>query len=290
VSERFDEEWLALREPWDARSRSGELTRAIARALEGDRPLRAVDVACGTGANVRYLADRLSRPQDWLVLDHDPALIGRLPTSMARWAAARGDAFHSTVDGVEIGEPGLACRLTPRLVDLVESDLGMYFDGYRLVTASALIDLVSETWLRRFVRACGSRRCSLLIVLTYDGRIAIDPGDPDDGFVRALVNRHQRTDKGFGPALGPAAADCLETCLIEEAYDVTRALSDWVLAPEAVGIQRRLIEGWARAAVQIAPDLADFLVGWRERRMAQVARRMLTLVVGHTDVCASPIR
>ena len=33
----------------------------------------------------------------------------------------------------------------------------------------------------------------------------------DDTFVVDLVNAHQRTDKGFGPALGPAATACAGT-------------------------------------------------------------------------------
>ena len=50
---------------------------------------------------------------------------------------------------------------------------------------------------------------ALLAVLTYDGRMTLTPPDPFDAHVRRLVNRHQRTDKGFGAALGPLATDWL---------------------------------------------------------------------------------
>src|SRR4051794_18050956 len=48
----FSAEWLALREASDARARSAALTTAVADRVAGSRVL---DLAAGTGANVRYL-------------------------------------------------------------------------------------------------------------------------------------------------------------------------------------------------------------------------------------------
>ena len=80
------------------------------------------------------------------------------------------------------------------------------------MTASALLDLVSESWLGALVRRCADAACGAYIALTYDGEVQwmaesaagwrVDH-DPDDGLVREAVNRHQRGDKGFGP--GPGA-------------------------------------------------------------------------------------
>ena len=75
-----------------------------------------------------------------------------------------------------------------------------------LVTASALLDLVSETWLERLAVETAARSIPLYAALSYDGRIELTPPDPLDAAIVAAVNAHQRTDKGFGPALGPAAA------------------------------------------------------------------------------------
>ena len=42
--------------------------------------------------------------------------------------------------------------------------------------------------------------------LSYDGRVVIEPDERFDRELVAGFNLHQRTDKGFGPALGSAAA------------------------------------------------------------------------------------
>jgi hypothetical protein len=98
------------------------------------------------------------------------------------------------------------------------------------------------------------------------------------------VNRHQRTDKGFGPALGPDAADAAERCLTSLGYQVQRESSDWVLSAGSDQLQRQLVEGWAEAAMAIAPERSASIDGWLARRLAHVASRRSQFVVGHQDV------
>ena len=48
--------------------------------------------------------------------------------------------------------------------------------------------------------------------------------------MRALFNRHQRRDKGFGPALGPTAATMLARLAAAAGARVVVGRSDWRLA------------------------------------------------------------
>src|SRR5690606_35877728 len=117
------------------------------------------------------------------------------------------------------------------LVDLAASLEKLALPRHSLVTASALLDLVSADWLRRLSAFCAEAEAAVLFALTYDGRIEAMPRHPDDELVRELVNRHQTTDKGFGPALGPAAAAAAVDAFVERGYEVTSAPSDWRLHP-----------------------------------------------------------
>ena len=58
--------WLQLREPADAAARSDGLTRTIADALATGETVQVLDLATGTGSNLRYLAPRLPGRQRWL--------------------------------------------------------------------------------------------------------------------------------------------------------------------------------------------------------------------------------
>ena len=137
----------------------------------------------------------------------------------------------------------------------------------------------------------------MLFALTYDGEIRCVPKDPEDDAICDLVNRHQRRDKGFGPALGPAAAGVAERCFADLGYHVEREATPWILAPDVPGgvvaadggvleLQRQLIEGWAEAAADVAPEELPSIDRWRTRRLEHVTANRSRLTVGHADVAA----
>jgi hypothetical protein len=269
--ESFSADWLALREPPDHAARSvaptAALTSALAARLVGRPATRAVDLAAGTGSNVRYLMPRVPHIQHWTLVDHDPALLAQAWRLLLPIGAAAGRSF-------DVRQGDLAA------LDTVS------FDDCALVTASALLDLVSEEWIRALARRCRAADADALFALTYDGRIACDPADVDDEPVRALVNQHQHGEKGFGPALGPDATRVAEACFRAEGYEVDVAASDWVLTPEQHELQRALVEGWAGAARELAPSDVAIIDRWRARRLAHIDAGRSTLRVGHADLAA----
>jgi hypothetical protein len=263
----FSADWLALREPADHAARSATLARAIGDRQPHAAEMRVLDLGAGTGSNMRYLAGHLSRWQHWLLVDHDPALLSSI---------------------LKPSEPS-TCRVETRQVDLAklaEVTDARIFDGRVLVTASALLDLVSEEWLRGLTARCHEIGAAVLFALSYDGRIHFTPEDRDDELVRGLVNRHQRTDKGFGPALGPDATDYADRMLAGLGYQVQRARSDWLLTPQSRELQCGLIGGWAQAAAAIEPAHAASIEGWRARRLERLASGRSELIVGHEDLAA----
>lgn len=261
----FSADWLALREPADHAARAGELTAAVAAELRRRPATRAVDLAAGTGSNVRYLMPRVPHVQHWTLVDHDPALLAQAWRLLTPIGFAAGRSFDV------------------RKGDLSALDT-LALDGCALVTAAALLDLVSEDWLRGLARRCGETGVDVLFALSYDGHISCDPADAGDERVRALVNLHQHGDKGFGPALGPDATRVAEACFRAEGYTVMVAPSDWQLTPGMRELQRQLVDGWAGAAAEMAPAAADDIEAWRVRRCAHIDAGISTLRVGHQDL------
>ena len=282
----FSGDWLSLREPADRAARSGPLTRAVGDRLGRDGPLRLLDLAAGTGANVRFLADRLAGEQSWLLVDDDASLLAQVPRRMSTWGAERGYEALRDAEALVLRGEGLTCRVATLRLDLAALDDGGMFEGRALVTASALLDLVSERWLRALADRCRRSAVTVLFALTYDGRMHCAPEESEDDMVRDLVNLHQRTDKGFGEAAGPDATGGAERCFSALGYQVRREPSDWVLPPDARELQRQLIEGWARAAAAVAPAQAASIRSWRDRRLAHLAAGRSRLVVGHEDLAA----
>ena len=248
----FSAEWLALREPADAAARSADLAAFVARRFEG----RLLDLGGGTGANIRYLSTRLPSPQHWVIVDDDQALLAHAPAGVTRHPAD--------------------------LNRVVEED--ELFAGCSLVTASALLDLMSDAWLEKLVLRCRAAGAAVLFALSYDGRIVCSPEDAEDEDIRQLVNQHQQTDKGCGPALGPSAAARTSALLSAAGYVVKQETSDWTLVPGERDLQRELVDGRAGAALEMAPQRKNAIEAWRTRRIGHIDAGRSRIVVGHVDV------
>ena len=284
----FSPAWLALREPADHDARSEELVRwAVGADPLSGRPRKIVDLATGTGSNPRYLMPRIGGAQDWTLFDGDRLVLDALPARMAAWATRHGWPVVSTHDGVSAFTlPNGVCRVTACEADLAVTALPELTFVPDLVTASALLDLVSRTWVHSLVDACRAAGAAALFVLSYDGRLTCTPEDPLDEQLREWVNAHQRTDKGFGPALGPDATTAAAEAFERAGYDVERRRSDWVLSAAHTALVTELINGWASAAAEYAPRHQQAVEGWRVRRVAEAGRGELRVTVGHEDLAA----
>jgi SAM-dependent methyltransferase len=259
----FSADWLALREPFDRRARNAYVLDAVITAFASHVSPNIADLGCGTGSTYRTLSPRLPPTQRWRLYDNDLSLLAR----------ASGPANLTTVP-----------------LDLAH-DLEAALDGaVDLVTTSALLDLVSASWLDRFATEIAARRLPVYAALTYDGRATLDPVDPMDGAIVAAVNRHQRTDKGFGPALGPVAAQAAIELFERLDYAVIQGPSDWVFEPGDRDIQVEILSGWAGAARDMGELPLSDIESWLMRRGGLVSNGRSTIRVGHVDLFARPAR
>jgi SAM-dependent methyltransferase len=262
----FSADWLTLREPYDRAARNAEVLDAVSRHFAGLPSIAVVDLACGTGSTLRTVASRLPRQQNWRLIDNDLSLLAR--------AAGTGDP------------PRIA--VTARPVDLAR-DLELALDGpLDLLTNSALFDLVSQDWLDRLAVEVAARNLPVYAALIYNGEATLDPSDPFDRRIVDAVNRHQRTDKGFGPALGPAAAQAAKRSFEAVGYAVVEGRSDWRFGPDDRDIQRQTLTGWAGAAQELADLPAAEIAAWLKRRIELVDAGRSTMTVGHLDLFAAP--
>jgi hypothetical protein len=246
---RVSPEWLVLREPADAAARSAELAERLGRHLAAAGRLVIHDLGGGSGAMGRWLAPRLPGPQHWVVHDRDAALL--------ELAAASFETRCSDVT-----------RLSP-------DDLG----GAALVTASALLDMLTADELARMLGACAGH--PMLLALTVTGRVALTPADPLDARIGAAFNAHQRRGGRLGPDAVAAA--------VEELRDeVLVRPSPWRLDAAHAGLTAEWLGGWVGAACEQEPALAAEAAAYLDRRLAQAAAGELAVTVGHADLLVLP--
>lgn len=257
----FSSEWLALRAPLDLAARSREVETAFVNALPAGS-VRLLDLASGTGSTVAALSPRLDRPVSWQLTDYDPAL---LDVARARWPE----------------------NIHVRQVDLQTELEDLPFDDVDAVTTSAFLDLASQAFLERLADKIVAAGKPFLASLTYDGRSDFHPKHVTDGELLDALNRHQKSDKGFGPALGPDAAKTAIALFEDRGYRVVSGLSDWQISAQSSEFLLEFLGGWLRVGRELKlPE--DRLEAWWQDRSERIGSRTLTMTVGHVDFVALP--
>ncbi len=285
----FSADWLALRETADGRARHAGLNAKVKSLLQSNsRERMIIDLGAGRGSNFRYLAPILGGLQSWQLVDADEGLLKTAIMAISKWAQAQGWPISRDDHLIEIDTPNGRWTVTTELVELNHNLDKLGLDDVDLVTASAFLDLVSESWLDRFIARVASSHPPCLFTLSYNGDLVFDPTDADDRWVSSLLNQHQETDKGFGAALGPRAASYLKEAMEKQGYEVVTGESPWQLDGQShagdTELQRVLLRDWVRALTQWQPQHGSRLKSWLNRRMTLLENGISTLCIGQEDL------
>ncbi|MEU2398366.1 class I SAM-dependent methyltransferase [Streptomyces pseudogriseolus] len=266
---RYAPEWLQLREPADAAARSYDLLDPL-RIRLANLPGRAGgglvvhDIGCGTGSMGRWLAPRLDGTQHWVLHDRDPYLLHFAAVASPRSAA---DGSHVTVET----RRGDVARLTPDALA-----------GASLVTASALLDVLTREEVVALAAACAGAGCPALLTLSVAGRVELTAPHPLDTEITEAFNAHQRR----GGLLGPEAVTAAAEAFTEHGATVRLNPSPWRLGPEDAALTEQWLRGWVGAAVEERPELAERATAYLAERLDACAAGKLRVVVHHTDLLA----
>jgi hypothetical protein len=262
-------EWLALREPEDATARSRDLAlTAVAMLLEG--PIVVHDLGSGTGSMMRWLAPLLPGPLTWILHDWNAGLIER------------------AIDGVRPPDRDNAAIFvfsqTGNLADLRPADLA----GASLVTASALLDVLTARETHAIVSACVGARCPALLTLSVTGQVQLSPRHELDSVFERAFNAHQLREADSRRQLGRYGAPIARALFTAAGWHVRPSTTVWRLDHRQPRLLREWFYGWVDAAVEQDPGLRADARRYCQLRMTQIERGELDAGIRHLDLLAWP--
>lgn len=262
--------WLALREPADAAARASELVEHLRRRLPATGHRVIHDLGCGTGAMGRWLAPLLAGQQHWVGHDRDPDLLQVVA------ANPPGPAADGASVTVEARQSDIT-RLAPG--DLADASL---------ITASALLDMLTKQELVGLTSVCRRAGCPILLTLSVVGGVELSPADPLDRRVAAAFDAHQRRGTDGRRRLGPDAVALAVEALGRAGAEVLVRPSPWRLGALQADLAAEWFSGWVDAACEQELGLAAETEIYRRRRLAQASAGQLAVTVDHADLLALP--
>ena len=267
---RVSRKWLALREPADAAARALDLVAQVGRRRPKTGRWVIHDLGCGTGAMGRWLAPLLSGRQHWVLHDLDRDLLEVAAVEHPGRAA-----------------DGAAVSVEPQQSDITtlhQRDLA----GASLITASALLDVLTEDELAGLVSVFARARAPALLTLSVVGRVEMNPADPLDRRVAAAFDAHQRRATDRGRLLGPEAVAYAVKQFGQLGAEVVVRASPWRLGALQADLAEQWFTGWLAAACEQQVELAAEAAAYLDRRLLEARAGRLAVTVDHADVLVLP--
>ena len=234
---RVSPQWLELREPADADARSRGLVERLEREIPPDGRAVIHDLGCGSGAMGRWLAPLLAGEQHWVLHDRDGDLLAYAaahgPGPVASGARVTVEARHTDIARLQASE----------------------LAGATLITASALLDLLTEDDLDRLADVCCAAGCPVLLTLSVTGAVEITPESALDRCVAAAFNDHQRRTTERGRLLGPDAVGFAAEAFRRRGAEVRVRPSPWRLGAGRRNQAAEWFAGWVGAASEQRAEL-----------------------------------
>ena len=267
---RVSPSWLDLREAADGVARARELVCRLLCHVRGVRRWSIHDLAAGSGSMGRWLAPLLPGAQHWILHDQDADLLEMAAANVPGLAA----------DGAEVAIETRVSDVTQLRTD--------DFAGATLITASALLDLLTRVELMRLIHACAGAGCPVLFALTVNGDVQLFPIDPLDARVAAAFDAHQRRTTARGQLLGSDAGTVAVEGFRRLGAEVAVARSPWCLGAMDNALAIEWLTGWVDAACEQEPELTPDAELYRRRRLGEAKAGVLAVTVGHVDLLVLP--
>ncbi len=284
----FTADWLALREPFDARARSRPLARRFAGMLPAEP--KVMDLGAGRGSLFRWLAPIIGRTQHWLWLDDDPDHLEDGLLLTAAWARRQGYTVHRREDNgtdLTLETRQGTWRINARSFDLRNPDTLFFpLEESDAVVCSALLDLFSQQWLSQVLRLTG--RVPVYAVMNvlpapWRSRRRHDDAPVLDGYLSAQVG-----EGGPNDPMGPHVPLLAKGLAAVNGRHYQSERSDWTIRPRDRAMLRQVLGFFAKGARTARPQHRRHIDAWQRTREADVAAGRLALRIAHRDILISP--
>ena len=190
-------------------------------------------------------------------------------------------------DRPDLAADGAAVSVEPRRSDITQLLPGDLV-GATLITASALLDVLTEDELAGLMTLCADVECPVLLTLSVVGRVELTPADPWTFALAPLSMTINGVRRSGGACSAPTRSASSST---GSQSSVGRC---WFgpARGDSVGSEADLaaewFRGWVDAACEQQTGLAAEIDGYARRRLTQATAGRLGVTVDHADVLAVP--
>ena len=275
-------DWLAERYHFDAAARNPAVEQKFLHTLPAQDTISLVDVGAGSGANCRYLMEKITTDQQWLLIEQNPDFSQASLQALQEYASRQGYTSILEQNTLIIQTPTKTVQVKARCGSLLEIDGLANLSNTDAVVANAVFDLFTPAQFEAFVSTLAQHSLIFLSTLNYEN-MSFSSGNGQDEKVIALYHAHMLRQQTVGKAMGPTCVPQMIEILQKQRYTVSSGNSVWHIQRKHEKMISYLLSFMESSIVELplTPEDTWLLKQWKKQKEAASD---FTLTIEHQDI------
>lgn len=275
-------DWLAERYHFDAAARNPTIEQKFLHSLPVQDTVSLVDVGAGSGANCRYLMEKIEANQRWILIEQHPDFSKASLRILQQYARHQEYETFLQHGLLIIKMPTKIVQVKAQCGSLLEIDRLVNLSDTDAVVANAVFDLFTNTQFDAFISTIARYQLIFLSTLNYEN-MCFSPNTPQDEKIVGLYHTHMLRPQTVGMAMGPACVPQMMETLQKQRYTVSAGNSVWQIHSKHEKMMGFLLNFMESSITELPRTPEDILLLKQWKKQKEEASD-LTLTIEHQDI------
>ena len=285
MGNKFSKSWINMRVDYDNISRSTVLVDHINK-LSQEHDIDLIDLYCGSGNFLIWSLDKNILFDNCILVDHDIKLLKSIKSNLRNHLRPMY-SIQSNTNNLDLLIKKNSETLST--ISIKKNDCDSYrfsSEKYHVISYSAALDIMPKPSIASALKRIKKNNI-LYFSLCFNGQVRWTPTNTFDKYILTFFNNHQRSDKGFGKALGSKSIEFIKQKADKLNLYITVKDSPWIIKnkfdKDKVFMKRYLLD-IKKSLFHMEGIDKDILRKWYQDKKSEIDNKKIQLYVGHNDI------
>tara|TARA_Y100000992_G_scaffold299329_1_gene265935 strand:+ start:1413 stop:2285 length:873 start_codon:yes stop_codon:yes gene_type:complete len=285
MDNKFSKSWIKMRMDYDNISRSSVLVDYL-NLIPKENDIDLIDLYCGSGNFLIWSFNKNILFKNCILVDNDINLLKSIKSNL-RAHSASAYSIRSNTNNLD-----LLIKKNSETISLLSIKKNNC-DDYRysskknhVISYSAALDIMSKSSIHSALKRIKKNNV-LYFSLCFNGLVRWTPTNTFDKYILTFFNNHQRSDKGFGKALGHKSIEFIRKKAEKLNLKIVVEDSPWIVKNKSykdkVFMKRYLLD-IKKSLFHMEGIDRDILREWYQEKKSYIDNKNIKLYVGHNDI------
>ena len=285
MDNKFSKSWINMRVDYDNISRSTVLVDHINKLSQED-DIDLIDLYCGSGNFLIWSLDKNILFNNCILVDHDIKLLKSIKSNLRTHLRPMYN-IQSNTNNLDFLLKKNSKTLSTISIKKNDCDSYIYSsERYHVISYSAALDIMPKPSIVNALKRIKKNNI-LYLSLCFNGQVRWTPTNTFDKYILTFFNNHQRSDKGFGKALGSKSIEFIKQKADKLNLNITVKNSPWIIKnkfeKDKVFMKRYLLD-IKKSLLHMEGIDKDILRKWYQDKKSEIDNKKIQLYVGHNDI------